>query len=125
MQPAGEFNVAVDACFGTDQGVDLRILILILIPFEHLRHPWQRDWGWLRFRPTCPAPSTRRPVENCGWHLYPCRYESPLRPASVRIPAAVVRVRRNPESNGRSMPGSRAGSSLLARRGGWWVCLAA
>jgi hypothetical protein len=45
MQPAGEFDVAVDARFGADQGVDLRVLVLILIPFEHLRHPWPRDWG--------------------------------------------------------------------------------
>ena len=42
MQAAGEFDIAVDSSLGADQGLDIRVLTLFL--FEHLRHPWPKDW---------------------------------------------------------------------------------
>src|SRR6202790_1655656 len=103
MQAAGEFDIAVDSSLGADQGVDTRVLTLFL--FEHLRHPCPEDCRLPRFPPTFLAPSKRTPDENCGSSLCLCRCESRPRRASARTPAAIVWVRRNPESSGRSMPG--------------------
>src|SRR5580658_10592113 len=105
VQAAGEFDIAIDARLGTDQGVNFRVLTLF--PFEHLHHPCPEDWRRPRFRSTFPAPSKRRPVENCGWRPCLCRCESRRPHASARTPAAIVWVHRNPESSGRSMSGWR------------------
>src|SRR5258708_19177053 len=104
MQAAGEFDVAIDSGLRANQGVDGRVFTLAFTLFEHLPHPWP-DCRLPRFPPTSPAPSKRRPAENCGSRLCRGCCESPPRRAWARTPAAVVRVRRNPESNGRSMPG--------------------
>src|SRR5258708_3228555 len=107
FNPMGRVDVAFDSGLGADQGVDARVLTLFL--FEHLPHPWPKHCRLPRFPPTFPAPSKRRPDENCGSSLCLCCCESRPRRASARTPAAIVWVRHNPESSGRSMPGRRAG----------------
>src|SRR3979490_572538 len=72
MKPADEFDIAVDAGLGADQGIDF--CFFTRFRFEHLLHLCPEYRRSPRFPPTYPAPSTRRPAGNYDWRLGRCQF---------------------------------------------------